>query len=273
MSPSDASPTPDEVASGLCCGTIRGRSGGAIHGAQQQLTPAVSTSACVAPLVPAEAYKHVFGTLLDIGAGDGGVTSRIAPFCRHTAATEASYPMQWRLWQRGYEVLSIEESEKRNYDVISFLNVLDRCDRPFTLLKQLRGRLNQPSPMTGPPTDVSGAARGGKLLIAVVLPWCPFVEDGTRKRPPTETLNMDGGRCADKAPFESCVEKLVMNVFRPAGYRVVRWTRVPYLCEGNTTHEYFVLDDAVFVLESDARAVPLSVSEATAGSTGRNCVQ
>ena len=48
------------------------------------------------------------------------------------------------------------------YNLISILNVLDRCDKPRTLLSQAYGQLEI----------------GGLLVIALVLPFAPFVEQG-----------------------------------------------------------------------------------------------
>jgi hypothetical protein len=41
---------------------------------------------------------------------------------------------------------------------------------------------------------------------------------------------------------------LVEKVLTPTGWELVRWTKVPYLCEGSATHEYYKLDDALMVL-------------------------
>ena len=49
-----------------------------------------------------------------------------------------------------------------HYDVITCLNVLDRCDRPLTLLRQMRRALRP----------------GGLLVVALVLPLAPYVEHG-----------------------------------------------------------------------------------------------
>lgn len=54
-------------------------------------------------------------------------------------------------------------------DGIALLNVLDRCDTPFTLLAQLRAMLRPGS---------------GRLILAVVIPFRPFVEDGKTHRAP-----------------------------------------------------------------------------------------
>jgi len=54
-------------------------------------------------------------------------------------------------------------TSRRQYDVISCLNLLDRCERPLTLLQQIRASL---MPTTG------------RLLLAIVLPFSSYVESG-----------------------------------------------------------------------------------------------
>lgn len=49
------------------------------------------------------------------------------------------------------------------FDVISCLNLLDRCDKPLTLLRDIKQTL---CPVTG------------RLIVAVVLPFKPCVESG-----------------------------------------------------------------------------------------------
>ena len=51
----------------------------------------------------------------------------------------------------------------RTYDVISCLNVLDRCDKPLTLLRHIRNSL---------------VSTSGRAVVAVVLPFSPYVEFG-----------------------------------------------------------------------------------------------
>ncbi|KAG5498622.1 hypothetical protein JKF63_02908 [Porcisia hertigi] len=183
-----------------------------------------------------------FESLLDIGAGDGGVTAKIAPLFKRVCATEFSGSMRWRLRCRGYEVLPHDNPfymntpgkalERRYFDVISCNNVLDRADKPQTLLQEMRDSLKP----------------NGFLVLAVVLPWCPFVEDGPRQRKPSEILPMEGGECCRGASFEQSLSKLVENVLVPMGFELIRWTRLPYLCEGNLRIEYALLNDAVFIL-------------------------
>lgn len=191
-----------------------------------------------------------FTTLLDIGAGDGHVTAKFLPFCHEEPCrihvTEVSATMRYRLGQRGFTVLNAQQPflrlppasstqppSRRYFDLISCLNVLDRADTPRTLLSEMRASL----------------APGGYVLLAVVLPWCPFVEVGNRQARPSEMLPMHGGECCKGASFETSLITLVDQVLQPMGYEVVRWTRLPYLCEGNLTVQYSVLSDAVLVLK------------------------
>ena len=53
--------------------------------------------------------------------------------------------------------------DRRQYNVISCLNLLDRCERPLLLLQQIHASL---MPITG------------RLLLAVVLPFNSYVETG-----------------------------------------------------------------------------------------------
>lgn len=61
----------------------------------------------------------------------------------------------------------LDESEWMNadlkFDVVACLNLLDRCDKPLTLLIDMKHTLQ---PVTG------------RLLVAVVLPFKPCVESG-----------------------------------------------------------------------------------------------
>ena len=57
--------------------------------------------------------------------------------------------------------LWVNTTEK--FDVVSCLNLLDRCDKPVTLLSNIRHVLR---PETG------------RVIIAIVLPFSPCVESG-----------------------------------------------------------------------------------------------
>uniref|UniRef100_A0A6P7GYT6 Methyltransferase-like protein 9 n=1 Tax=Diabrotica virgifera virgifera TaxID=50390 RepID=A0A6P7GYT6_DIAVI len=114
----------------------------------------------------------------------------------------------------------------KKFDFISCLNVIDRCDTPLKLLHQMRDALTP----------------NGTLLLAVVLPFSAYVEAGTNHKP-RELLPISGPN------FEDQVKSVIDNVFTPANFEVVSWSRVPYLCEGDLQQSYYWLDDAVFVLK------------------------
>ncbi len=154
------------------------------------------------------------GRLLDIGAGDGGVTLKLAGFFDEVVATEVSEPMVRRLTERGYRAMHTADIEDEAigvepFDVISLLNVLDRCDKPLTLLRQIRTRLRS----------------DGVLILAVVLPFCAFVESGADQLEPSESLD------APYRGFEANLNWIVADVFNPTGWTVRSVSRLPYLCQ------------------------------------------
>lgn len=177
--------------------------------------------------------------LLDVGAGDGEVTAKLAHLFQEVHATEVSQQMAKRLRAKGYRVstepfLTPEAyPETGSYDVVSLLNLLDRCDYP---LEQLRGAARLMRPVTG------------RLLIALVLPYAEFVEEGARRRPVKEPLNMRGARCGDGVPFEDSLEAFLTRACLPLGLAVERIARVPYLCRGDSHKAYYTLSDAILVL-------------------------
>ncbi|VDD76813.1 unnamed protein product [Mesocestoides corti] len=120
--------------------------------------------------------------LLDLGAGDGRVTMRMAPIFDQVYTTEISPVMRWRLRQANFTVLGVDDWDKPGalqvtsadptqppsvspappqYDVVACLNLLDRCAAPLTLLRRIRAVLR---PKTG------------RLVLALVLPLSQYVE-------------------------------------------------------------------------------------------------
>ncbi len=118
--------------------------------------------------------------------------------------------------------------EEVSYDLISCLNVLDRCDTPLTMLKRMHNKLSP----------------GGHLLLTLVLPYQPFVESWASQAPPTEVLPLNEGDC-----WEEGVGELWEKTLKPLGFELMAVSRLPYLCEGDLNQDYFSLDDAVFVLK------------------------
>ena len=171
------------------------------------------------------------------------------------------------------------ETDYLKFDVISCLNLLDRCDTPYTLLKQIKQAL----------------VPNGLLVVALVLPFRPFVEYNKDNKPVEDLLNLASfsqnatqsntnlkesvvgqpDSCAlnyndslslntpattSSSKIESCTRKmnkinsqisyLMENVFKPIGFELVKFSRVPYLCEGNLLQSFYFMNDYIFVLRS-----------------------
>ncbi len=164
--------------------------------------------------------------LMDLGAGDGAPTQQLSTFFSQTDVTETSWSMRNILTRKGFNVLEVEswtDNRTEFYDMISCLNLLDRCERPATVLSQVRGALKP----------------GGLLLVALVLPFRPFVEFGASRKP-VEALPIAG------ETFESQTVSVV-KFFESEHFRLMSWTRVPYLCEGDLAQSVYVLDDGLFL--------------------------
>ncbi|KAL6094710.1 mettl9 [Pungitius sinensis] len=174
--------------------------------------------------------------LLDLGAGDGGVTEVMGVHFMEVYATEVSPPMKWLLQRKNYKLLGIDEWHQTGfqYDVISCLNLLDRCDDPLRLLRDIR---------------LSLVPDTGRLVLAAVLPFQPYVEVGGKWQRPKEHVKVKG------KTWEEQVTNLSNEVFRRAGFEVEAVTRLPYLCEGDMYNDYYVLDDAVFVLKASGESL------------------
>jgi SAM-dependent methyltransferase len=186
-----------------------------------------------------ERVGYASGALLDVGAGDGNVTEKLAWLFESVSVTEVSEPMIARLTERGYsayltDTVSPAQLGEPRFQCVSCLNVLDRCSTPLTLMRQLRAMLDPANPRA-------------VILIAVVLPFCPFVENGTEQLEPDERFPALE-RCAT---FESAAAAVVETLFAPAKLRVVAFSRVPYLSQGDLHRLYYVLSDAIFVLARD----------------------
>ena len=61
--------------------------------------------------------------------------------------------------------------------------------------------------------------------------------------PPSESLQIKG------RTIEAQIQSLHDDIFKAAGFEVIKFTRLPYLCEGDLHNDFFVLNDIVFVLK------------------------
>ncbi|VDO93417.1 unnamed protein product [Soboliphyme baturini] len=167
---------------------------------------------------------------LDLGAGDGNVSLKIAALCNELYVTEASRTMRLRLAEKGFRLIGIDEwlLDVYHFDVISCLNLLDRHPRPLLLLESIRSKALQDN---------------STVLLSAVLPWEQYVEfSETQSHVPLQKLAVHG------STFEDQVASFVDVVLKPSLFAVEKWTRLPYLCEGDMYRSFYVLDCAVFVL-------------------------
>ena len=169
------------------------------------------------------------GTWLDIGAGSGDVTAQGAPLFDSVVTTEVSWAMSRRLRRRGFSCHRVDVTENEipggPYNVVSCLNVLDRCWRPITLITRALDAL----------------ADNGRLLLALALPYRPWVYDGPATEDPLEAFDCVGGT------WEQMTAHLAQVTLPKCGLEVETISRAPYLSSGDTQRPLYVLDDAVFV--------------------------
>lgn len=180
--------------------------------------------------------------MLDIGAGDGEISIRVANTVNELSenvvlqvfATEASWTMRERLKKLNFHVVN-EICELKNVELILCLNVLDRCFDPFTLLKEIHTAL----------------APTGRAVVALVLPYMHYVETNTSHlplRPLMESSNKSNGRGSS---FEE--EALVfLELLESCGFQIESWTKAPYLCEGDLRQSFYWLIDLIVVLSKRA---------------------
>lgn len=169
------------------------------------------------------------GILLDIGAGNGEVTDTVAPLFDRVVTTETSRAMAWRLRRRGYTChradVTAADIPGGPFDVITCLNVLDRCAAPLSLLERFKQLLHDE----------------GVLVIALVLPYQPCHYNGAAITMPDERLPID------QPDWEGAVRQFITQVLQPAGWDIVSFSRVPYLSGGDQHQPFYELDDVIVV--------------------------
>jgi len=163
-------------------------------------------------------------SMLDLGAGDGRPTQSMSSFFTETYTTEVSAPMRKSLTQRGFKVLEIDNWVKPDgYDLVSALNLFDRCDKPLGIISDIHTSLKP----------------GGFFVVALVLPFKPYVESVPTHKP-SEKMDIKGEK------FEAQVESAV-QVFEGLGFSLEGWARVPYLCEGDLNRPLYHLNNALML--------------------------
>lgn len=185
-----------------------------------------------AAVLSSSAERAPLTSLLDIGAGRGDVTAELARCFQETTATETSKAMVSRLEKRGFRAVHGDLADGaarwttgQKFDAVGLLNVLDRCDRPLSLLGTARSLVRE----------------GGLFIVALVLPYDPFVYDGGRSRAPRERLPIHSKR------FEAAASEFVQNALVPLGLEPLLLSRVPYLSGGDPEAPLYELDDVIVI--------------------------
>ena len=172
--------------------------------------------------------------MLDVGAGSGNVTRTLSPLAEHVVTTELSRQMAERLRRSGLECHELDLAERdlpgAPFDLITCLNVLDRTARPRQLLRRMHEQLEP----------------GGRLLIALALPYNPFFFRGNSTPEPLERL-----ACAEPS-WEGAVNSLVERELEPLGFTVLTVSRTPYLSFGDAESGLYELDDALLVCQNES---------------------
>lgn len=167
-------------------------------------------------------------SMLDLGAGDGKPTQSMSCFFTEIFTTEVSAPMRKSLGQKGFKVLEIDNWLKPGgYDLISALNLFDRCDKPIGIVADIHTSLKP----------------GGFFLVALVLPFKPYVESVPSHKP-SEKMDITG------ETFEAQVEAAVA-MFEGIGFKLESWARVPYLCEGDLNRPIYHLNNALMMFKKN----------------------
>ncbi|EAL66926.2 hypothetical protein DDB_G0281259 [Dictyostelium discoideum AX4] len=177
--------------------------------------------------------KVYYESLLDIGAGCGSTTLSMKPLFKNVTATEASKGMIYSLNKKGIDSVfcldleTCDQLKNKQYDIVSCLNVLDRCEKPISLLNTIKKFLKP----------------NGKLILAVVFPFNPYVEFGGIDNSPIETINLD------QETLSEYVDSFNKQVFIPNNFEIDSFTVGPYISEGDALYQNYVLTDVIFVLK------------------------
>lgn len=167
------------------------------------------------------------GRLLDIGAGQGFVTQYARPLFSTIAAVEVAPSLVRRLAARGFEAHQADITEQpdlfppESFEVVSLLNVLDRCERPHTLLRHALQFLKP----------------GGVLITADPLPLEQRVRGDVRA--PKERLGAHAGT------WEECLSDFYTNTLVPNSLTPIAVSRLPYVYKSVDGAGFEALDDFV----------------------------
>jgi 2-polyprenyl-3-methyl-5-hydroxy-6-metoxy-1,4-benzoquinol methylase len=200
-----------------------------------------------------------FASAVDIGAGDGSMAERLLlPIAEHITCTETARRMTERIKAKlpaeRCSVLDVDLSDDKyegsappgleygGHDLAVLLNVLDRTNKPATLLRRTASLLKP----------------GGRLVVAVPLPFHGVHYSGSSLRSPAERLH--AARPGSLLPLASedpqgaatdwCHDAawMLTEVLGPhVPLQVRAFTRLPYISWGDVGTPFYVFDSLVAV--------------------------
>lgn len=152
--------------------------------------------------------------------------------------TETASSMVKRLITREFSAHAVDISKDSTYfppnsfDVLSILNVLDRCERPKTLLRNA----------------ISFLKDDGALILSDSLPLNQQIR--SRAGSLEERINAGSGT------WEKCLSSFYNEVIEPAGLVPIHVSRLPYTYKSSRAQPYVVLDDFVMVCTKSTKNQP-----------------
>ena len=193
-----------------------------------------------------------FAAVLDVGSGHGEVTTILRNAVVNNdngsklVTTETSPVMAKRLENLGFECWNEDISMTYpqriasgvSFDLVSFLNVIDRTPKPVTLLLAAHTMLKP----------------DGLLLVATPLPFRPFYFTNDHKGhsrssshqrkhgQPLESLGL-----TKTGTWDDQAETFLTNVLPSRGFTPLAFSRVPYVSGGDFFKPFTALDDIVVI--------------------------
>ena len=163
--------------------------------------------------------NFTFKNMLDVGAGDGNVTDLFSDFIRGggITCTETAQNMIKVLKTKGY---SIQDNISGEFELVTCLNVLDRCDKPITILKDIYN------------------VKKRFAMFSIVLPFKGFYNNGKKQCKQLEEV------IGCYKEWEESVHRLC-KLFMDIGYTIEKISRVPYLSEGDFKKQMYYLDTVI----------------------------
>lgn len=167
---------------------------------------------------------ETFKNMIDIGAGDGLVTEKFKFLIENKEeiyCTETSEKLKLTLKNKGFKVI---DSIDGQFDLVVLLNVLDRCEKPISLLESIK------------------KLKFKYFLTSIVLPFSGFYTENTKKYPQKEYF-------IDKYKNWEESVNIIHKKMESLGFEVIKLSRLPYLSEGNHNKSLFFLDTVILVMK------------------------